>query len=128
MIEGNETLHVFLLLILLSIFFFAELKLVWCEVKGAGGQLFFPPILFSLFFGQTIFFSVLLLTFPFYLAEMKLLWCKVNGAGGQLPPGTIDGLFYHLEAHHPLHCAIPHFHLVDFFNFSYLFVIFPFPN
>ena len=62
--------------------------------------------------------------FPFYLAEMKLVWCEVNGAGRQLPPGTIDGLFYHLEAHHPLHCAKPHFHLVDlmFHNFVFFFL------
>ena len=102
----------------------AEMYLVWCDVNGADGQLFFPPFLFSVFLGQTVFFDCLLLIFHFYLAEMKLVWCEVNGVGGQLPPGTIDGLFYHLEAHHPLHCAKPHFHLVDFLKLLIIFLLF----
>ena len=39
----------------------SELKLVWCEVNFAGGQLFFPPIFVFFFWVQTI----LLLFFKF---------------------------------------------------------------
>ena len=121
---------IFFLFLLFFNFFYSQFGwnvfgLVGC--KRCQRATVFPIIFIFSIFGSNCFLWLFTFNLSFLLGWNEIgLVCGKRCWSARLPPGTIDGLFYHLEAHHPLHCAKPHFHLVDFLKLLIIFCYFSF--